>query len=80
MKWYKGPTLLEALKAIKIPNETKDERLKMLISRVESIKTVRSTTVYGRIISGHIKPGLIVCVAGAAKPALMVIKSLKLNK
>jgi elongation factor 1-alpha len=56
MKWYTGPTLLEALDEIVAPKPPTDKPLRLPIQDVYSIKGVGLVPV-GRVETGTIKPG-----------------------
>ncbi|MDP2973470.1 MAG: elongation factor 1-alpha, partial [Candidatus Diapherotrites archaeon] len=56
MKWYTGPTLLEALDEIIAPKPPTDKPLRLPIQDVYSIKGIGLVPV-GRVETGMIKPG-----------------------
>ena len=66
MKWYNGPTLLEALDEIVAPAPPTDKPLRLPIQDVYNIKGVGTVPV-GRVETGIMKPGdkIIVMPSGA---------------
>ncbi len=54
--WYKGPTLLEALNSLPVPERPTNLPLRIPIEDVYSIQGVGTVPV-GKVISGLIKPG-----------------------
>lgn len=56
MKWYNGPTLLESLEALKVPEKPTDKPLRLPIQDVYSITGIGTVPV-GRVETGVIKPG-----------------------
>ncbi|GAY25482.1 translation elongation factor EF-1 subunit alpha [Desulfurococcaceae archaeon AG1] len=56
MKWYKGPTLLEALDTFKVPPKPIDKPLRIPISEALSISGV-GTVLIGRVETGVLKVG-----------------------
>ena len=56
MKWYKGPTLLEALDSIKPPKRPVDKPLRLPLQDVYKIGGVGTVPV-GRVETGTLKPG-----------------------
>jgi elongation factor 1-alpha len=62
MKWYKGPTLLEALDAIKPPKRPTDKPLRLPLQDVYKIGGIGTVPV-GRVETGIIKPGMVVTFA-----------------
>jgi len=62
MKWYKGPTLLEALDNIKPPKRPIDKPLRLPLQDVYKISGIGTVPV-GRVETGVIKPGMIVTFA-----------------
>jgi len=56
MKWYKGPTLLEALDMFKLPPKPIDKPLRIPISEALSISGV-GTVLIGRVETGVLKVG-----------------------
>ena len=56
MKWYKGPTLLEALDGIKPPKRPIDKPLRLPLQDVYKIGGVGTVPV-GRVETGVLKPG-----------------------
>tara|TARA_Y100000996_G_scaffold410798_1_gene393770 strand:- start:164 stop:1162 length:999 start_codon:yes stop_codon:yes gene_type:complete len=57
MKWYKGPTLLEALDNIKPPKRPVDKPLRLPLQDVYKIGGVGTVPV-GRVETGILKPGM----------------------
>ena len=64
MKWYKGPTLREALDAIKPPRRPVDKPLRLPLQDVYKIGGIGTVPV-GRVETGVIKPGMVVTFAPA---------------
>merc|ERR1712063_59064 len=64
MKWYKGPTLLEALDAIEPPTRPTDKPLRLPLQDVYKIGGIGTVPV-GRVETGVIKPGMVVTFAPA---------------
>jgi elongation factor 1-alpha len=62
MKWYKGPTLLEALDAIKPPKRPVDKPLRLPLQDVYKISGIGTVPV-GRVETGILKPGMTVVFA-----------------
>ncbi|MHA1268720.1 MAG: translation elongation factor EF-1 subunit alpha [Candidatus Helarchaeota archaeon] len=56
LKWYDGPTLLEALDNIKVPPKPIDKPLRLPVQDVYSIKGI-GTVAVGRVETGVIKKG-----------------------
>lgn len=56
MKWYNGPTLLDALEALKIPEKPTNKPLRLPVQDVYSITGIGTVPV-GRVETGIIKPG-----------------------
>ncbi len=56
MKWYNGPTLLDALEALKVPDKPTNKPLRLPIQDVYSITGIGTVPV-GRIETGILKPG-----------------------
>jgi elongation factor 1-alpha len=59
MKWYDGPTLLEALDAIDEPKRPKDKPLRIPLQDVYKIEGIGTVPV-GRVETGTLKPGQMV--------------------
>lgn len=59
MKWYKGPTLLEALDNIKPPKRPVDKPLRLPLQDVYKIGGVGTVPV-GRVETGVLKPGTMI--------------------
>jgi elongation factor 1-alpha len=57
MKWYKGPTLLEALDSIKPPKRPVDKSLRLPLQDVYKIGGVGTVPV-GRVETGVLRPGM----------------------
>ena len=66
MKWYNGPTLLEALDEIVAPTPPTDKPLRLPVQDVYNIKGIGTVPV-GRVETGIMKPGdkIIVMPSGA---------------
>jgi len=64
MKWYKGPTLLEALDNIKPPSRPSEKPLRLPLQDVYKIGGIGTVPV-GRVETGVIKPGMTVYFAPA---------------
>jgi len=62
MPWYKGPFLLEALDMVKPPNRPTDKPLRLPLQDVYKIGGIGTVPV-GRVETGKLKPGQIVCFA-----------------
>jgi len=62
MKWYKGPTLLEALDALKAPKRPTEKPLRLPLQDVYKIGGIGTVPV-GRVETGQLKPGMIVTFA-----------------
>jgi len=62
MKWYKGPTLLQALDGIKPPKRPVDKALRLPLQDVYKIGGVGTVPV-GRVETGKIKPGMSITFA-----------------
>ena len=62
MKWYKGPTLIEALDGIKPPKRPIDKPLRLPLQDVYKIGGVGTVPV-GRVETGIIKPGMNITFA-----------------
>jgi elongation factor 1-alpha len=60
--WYKGPTLLEALDAIKEPKRPSDKPLRVPLQDVYKIGGIGTVPV-GRVETGILKPGMVVTFA-----------------
>jgi translation elongation factor EF-1 alpha len=56
MKWYNGPTLLDALELLKIPEKPTNKPLRLPVQDVYSITGIGTVPV-GRVETGTIKPG-----------------------
>ncbi|MGC8571984.1 MAG: translation elongation factor EF-1 subunit alpha [Candidatus Micrarchaeia archaeon] len=56
MPWYNGPTLLEALDSLKVPQKPTDKPLRMPIQDVDNVPGFGTIPV-GRIETGVLKPG-----------------------
>jgi elongation factor 1-alpha len=64
MKWYKGPTLLEALDSITPPKRPSDKPLRLPLQDVYKIGGIGTVPV-GRVETGVLKPGMTVTFAPA---------------
>jgi len=62
MKWYKGPTMLEALDKIIPPKRPSDKPLRLPLQDVYKIGGIGTVPV-GRVETGIIKPGMVVTFA-----------------
>jgi len=62
LPWYKGPTLLEALDAIKPPKRPVDKPLRLPLQDVYKIGGIGTVPV-GRVETGILKPGMTVLFA-----------------
>jgi len=62
MKWYKGPTMLEALDAIVPPKRPSDKPLRLPRQDVYKIGGIGTVPV-GRVETGTLKPGMVVTFA-----------------
>jgi elongation factor 1-alpha len=60
--WYKGPTLIEALDAIKPPKRPMDKPLRVPLQDVYKIGGIGTVPV-GRVETGVLKPGMVVTFA-----------------
>ena len=59
MKWYKGPSLIEAIDQMNEPKRPTDKPLRLPINDVYKISGVGTVPV-GRIETGTLKPGMVV--------------------
>merc|ERR1719364_19511 len=64
MKWYKGPTLFQALDMIKPPKRPIDKPLRLPLQDVYKIGGIGTVPV-GRVETGAIKAGMVVTFAPA---------------
>jgi len=64
MKWYKGPSMVEALDAIIPPKRPSDKPLRLPLQDVYKIGGIGTVPV-GRVETGVIKPGMVVTFAPA---------------
>lgn len=62
LKWYKGPTLLEALNGITPPKRPTDKPLRLPLQDVYKIGGIGTVPV-GRVETGILKPGMSVTFA-----------------
>jgi len=62
MTWYKGPYLLEALDLLNAPKRPTDKPLRLPLQDVYKIGGIGTVPV-GRVETGSLKPGMIVCFA-----------------
>jgi elongation factor 1-alpha len=75
MPWYTGPTLIEALDAMKPPKRPIDKPLRIAVTDVYKISGI-GTVVAGRVETGCVKPGMVVEFApGGAKGEVRSIES-----
>merc|ERR1712137_652270 len=65
IKWYKGPTLLEALDNIKPPKRPTDKPPRLPLQDVYKIGGIGTVPV-GRVETGVLKPGMVVTFAPCA--------------
>jgi elongation factor 1-alpha len=64
LKWYKGPTLIEALDGITPPKRPSDKPLRVPLQDVYKIGGIGTVPV-GRVETGILKPGMVVTFAPA---------------
>jgi len=64
LTWYKGPTLLEALDALKEPKRPSEKPLRIPLQDVYKIGGIGTVPV-GRVETGVLKPGMVVVFAPA---------------
>lgn len=76
MKWYQGPTLLEALDAVKEPKRTRDQPLRLCIDDAFRVGGV-GTVAVGRVEAGTLKNGTTVTLAPAGIVA--EVKSMEMH-
>ena len=62
LKWYKGPTLMEALDALIPPKRPSDKPLRLPLQDVYKIGGIGTVPV-GRVETGILKPGMVVTFA-----------------
>jgi len=62
LKWYKGPTLLEALDTLTPPKRLSDKPLRLPLQDVYKIGGIGTVPV-GRVETGVLKPGMVVTFA-----------------
>jgi len=62
MKWYNGPTLIEALDALEPPKRPKDKPLRLPLQDVYKIGGIGTVPV-GRVETGLLKPGMVLTFA-----------------
>ena len=62
LKWYKGPTLMEALDALTPPKRPSDKPLRLPLQDVYKIGGIGTVPV-GRVETGILKPGMVVTFA-----------------
>ncbi len=62
MKWYKGPTLIQALDTVTPPKRPSDKPLRLPIQDVYKIQGI-GTVPAGRVETGVLKPGMVVTFA-----------------
>jgi len=65
MKWWKGPTLIEALDAVKPPVRPTEKPLRVPLQDVYKIGGIGTVPV-GRVETGVLKPGMVVTFAPCA--------------
>ena len=59
MKWYTGPTLIDALDALITPKRPKDKPLRLPLQDVYKIGGIGTVPV-GRVETGVLKPGMVI--------------------
>jgi elongation factor 1-alpha len=64
LPWYKGPTLLEALDAVRAPKRPTEKPLRVPLQDVYKIGGIGTVPV-GRVETGILKPGMVVTFAPA---------------
>jgi elongation factor 1-alpha len=62
MKWYNGPTLIDALDALEPPKRPKDKPLRLPLQDVYKIGGIGTVPV-GRVETGILKPGMVITFA-----------------
>ena len=62
MKWYNGPTLIDALDALEQPKRPKDKPLRLPLQDVYKIGGIGTVPV-GRVETGLLKPGMVLTFA-----------------
>jgi elongation factor 1-alpha len=62
MKWYNGPTLIEALDTLEPPKRPKDKPLRLPLQDVYKIGGIGTVPV-GRVETGVLKPGMVLTFA-----------------
>jgi elongation factor 1-alpha len=62
MKWYNGPTLIEALDNLEQPKRPKDKPLRLPLQDVYKIGGIGTVPV-GRVETGVLKPGMVLTFA-----------------
>jgi elongation factor 1-alpha len=62
MKWYTGPTLIEALDSLDPPKRPKDKPLRLPLQDVYKIGGIGTVPV-GRVETGILKPGMVITFA-----------------
>jgi elongation factor 1-alpha len=76
MPWYKGPCLLEALDAMRVPKRPVDKPLRLPLQDVYKIGGIGTVPV-GRVETGIIKPGIVACFGPVDKMA--EVKSVEMH-
>jgi len=76
MPWYKGPYLLEALDAMRVPKRPVDKPLRLPLQDVYKIGGIGTVPV-GRVETGVIKPGITACFGPIDKTA--EVKSVEMH-
>jgi len=76
LKWYTGPTLLEALDSIKPPEKPTDKPLRLPLQDVYKIGGIGTVPV-GRVETGIMLPGMTVYFAPAGKST--EVKSIEMH-
>jgi len=76
MKWYTGPTMLEALDATEAPKRPSDKPLRLPLQDVYKIGGIGTVPV-GRVETGILKPGMTVVFAPIGKTS--EVKSVEMH-
>ncbi len=76
MDWYKGPTLIEALNSLEVPDKPTNKPLRIPVQDVYTITGIGTVPV-GRVETGVLKPGMKVVFMPANKTA--EVKSIEMH-
>lgn len=76
MDWYKGPTLIEALNMLEVPDKPTNKPLRIPVQDVYTITGIGTVPV-GRVETGVLKPGMKVVFMPANKTA--EVKSIEMH-